>query len=102
MTKRQTRTRRGLRYQALAEGYKLLKPEVAKSYQLAADHYDRSDPPLDLVADADKRGKQDRPELTASPVLASTPPIAAFAMIDGEAVQRNGSARRVARAVRAR
>jgi hypothetical protein len=55
MTKRQTRTRRGLRYQALAEGYKLLKPEVAKSYQLAADHYDRSDPPLDLVADADKR-----------------------------------------------
>jgi hypothetical protein len=41
-----TRTERGLRYQALAEGYKLLKPELAETYQFAADYYDHSDPSL--------------------------------------------------------
>jgi hypothetical protein len=47
MTKQRSRTQRGLHYQALAEGYKILRPGVAESFRLAAEHYDQADPPLD-------------------------------------------------------
>jgi hypothetical protein len=47
MTKRRKRTERGLHYRALAEGYKVLKPAVAGSFESAAEHYDHSDPPLE-------------------------------------------------------
>ena len=40
---------RGHRYRALAYGYKILKSPVADSFKAAAEHYDRTDPPLDPV-----------------------------------------------------
>ena len=55
MRKRQRHTKRGLYYQALAEGYKLLKPGVADTYQLAADYYEHSDLPVE----ANKRGEDE-------------------------------------------
>ncbi len=57
MTKRQTQ--RGLHYRALAEGYRALKPQVAASYKLAADHYDHNDPPLETVARASVEGERE-------------------------------------------
>ena len=60
MTKRRKRTERGLHYRALAEGYKVLKPTVAGSFERAAEHYDQSDPPLELVAETGKAGGDER------------------------------------------
>ena len=60
MTKRRKRTERGLHYRALAEGYKLLNPTVADSFELAAEHYDRSDPPLERVAKTGKAWGDER------------------------------------------
>jgi hypothetical protein len=56
MTKRRKRTERGLYYRALAEGYKILNPTVADSFELAAEHDDRSDPPQESVAETGKAG----------------------------------------------
>jgi hypothetical protein len=47
-----------LHYRALAEGYKVLKPAVAGSFESAAEHYDHSDPPLE--PDTGKAGGDDR------------------------------------------
>jgi len=60
MTNRRKRTERGLHYRALAEGYKILNPTVADSFELAAEHYDRSDPPLERVAETGKAGDDER------------------------------------------
>ena len=57
---RRKRTERGLHYRALAEGYKILNPTVAASFELAAEHYDQSDPPLALVAETGKAGDDER------------------------------------------
>jgi hypothetical protein len=61
MTKRHKRTERGSYYRALAEGYKVLKPTVADSFQSAADHYDQNDPPLEPVVKAgdDERDRRE-------------------------------------------
>jgi hypothetical protein len=64
MTKRRKRTERGSHYRALAEGYKVLNPTVADSFELAAEHYDQSDPPLELAADTGEAGG-DEPERKA-------------------------------------
>ena len=60
MTKRRKRTERGFHYRALAEGYKILNRSVAGSFQSAAEHYDQSDPPLELVAETGKAGNDER------------------------------------------
>ena len=39
------RSRRGHRYESLAEGYKILKSPLAASYGSAAEHYHAADPP---------------------------------------------------------
>ena len=49
MNKPRERTRRGVHYRALAEGYAILNLPVADSFHRAADHYDNNDPPFDLV-----------------------------------------------------
>jgi hypothetical protein len=46
-TKSRKRTFRGLQYQKMAEGYKLLRSPVADSYHAAAEHYREVDPPID-------------------------------------------------------
>jgi hypothetical protein len=59
MTKHRKRTERRLHYRALAEGYKILKPKVAESFQMAADYYDGRDPPIDPPPDNDKVSKDE-------------------------------------------
>ena len=60
MTKHRKRTERGLHYRALAEGYKVLNPSLAGSFQSAAEHYDHSDPPVELVPETGKTGGDER------------------------------------------
>ena len=61
MAKRYRRTQRGAHYQALAEGYKVLNPTLASSFQSAAEHYDHSDLlPLELVGETRKAGGEER------------------------------------------
>ena len=62
MTKRRKRTFRGSHYRALAEGYKILNPTVAESFQLAAEHYDHYDPALDVPPDDNKASEGERPQ----------------------------------------
>jgi hypothetical protein len=51
MKKPGKRTRRGLHYRALAEGYKAMNFPLAASLDAAAEHYDHTDLPLDPVVD---------------------------------------------------
>jgi hypothetical protein len=60
MNKQRKRTRRGAHYRALAEGYAMLNSPIADSLHRAADHFDETDPPLDLVIDPEKAGKNER------------------------------------------
>jgi hypothetical protein len=41
------RTHRGVKYDALAEGYKILKSPLADSFSAAAEHYEKADAPND-------------------------------------------------------
>ena len=58
------RPRRGHRYRALAYGYKILKSPIADSFKAAAEHYDRTDPPLDPVWANLKGGQKEQTEST--------------------------------------
>jgi hypothetical protein len=40
-------TRRGVKYHALADGYKILKSPLADPFGAAADHFNGTDPPID-------------------------------------------------------
>jgi hypothetical protein len=50
------RTFRGLQYQKMAEGYKLLRSPVADSYHAAAEHYREVDPPIDPAPEEPHQG----------------------------------------------
>ena len=54
----------GHRYRALAYGYKILKSPIADSFKAAAEHYDRTDPPLDPVGVNVKGGQKEQTEST--------------------------------------
>jgi hypothetical protein len=54
------RPRRGHRYRALAYGYKILKSPIADSFKAAAEHYDRTDPPLDPARANVKGGQKEQ------------------------------------------
>jgi hypothetical protein len=41
--KKRRRTERGRKYQALAEGYRLLRSPIAASLEAAAEHYEQAD-----------------------------------------------------------
>jgi hypothetical protein len=40
-------TQRGVKYDALAEGYKILKLPLAGAFSAAAEHFSESDPPFE-------------------------------------------------------
>ena len=41
------RTRRGRKFDALAEGYKMLNSPLAQTYRATAEHFENTDPPDD-------------------------------------------------------
>jgi hypothetical protein len=47
MKKPRKRTRRGVKYHALADGYKTLKSPLADSFDAAANYFNETDPPFD-------------------------------------------------------
>jgi hypothetical protein len=57
-------TKRGDHYQTMAAGYQILRSPLADSYNAAAEHYRKSDPPIDpateLLAGSDADRDLDR------------------------------------------
>jgi hypothetical protein len=43
MKKPRKRTRRGVKYEALAEGYKILNSPLAGTFEAASEHYEKTD-----------------------------------------------------------
>ena len=46
MKKPRKRTRRGIKFDALADGYKILKSPLAQTFRATAEHFDETDPPV--------------------------------------------------------
>jgi hypothetical protein len=46
MKKPRKRTRRGIRFKALADGYKILNSPLAQTFRATAEHFDETDPPV--------------------------------------------------------
>jgi len=44
MKKPRKRTRRGVKYDALALGYKILKSPLAETFEAVSDHFEKTDP----------------------------------------------------------
>jgi hypothetical protein len=40
------RTRRGIKFDALADGYKILNSPLAQTFRATAEHFDETDPPV--------------------------------------------------------
>ena len=40
------RTRRGIKFDTLADGYKILNSPLAQTFRAAAEHFDETDPPV--------------------------------------------------------
>ena len=47
MNKKRVHTQRGVKYDALAKGYKILKSPLAGSFSAAAEHFSETDAPID-------------------------------------------------------
>ena len=47
MEKKRVRIQRGVKYDASARGYKILKSPLAESFNAAAEHFNETDPPID-------------------------------------------------------
>jgi hypothetical protein len=45
--KKRVHTERGVKYDALAKGYKILKSPLADSFAAAAEHFNGADAPVD-------------------------------------------------------
>jgi hypothetical protein len=43
MTKPRKRTRRGIQYETLAEGYKIMKSPLAETYEATAEQFEQTD-----------------------------------------------------------
>jgi hypothetical protein len=43
MKKPRKRTHRGVKYDALAQGFKVMKSPLAESFEAASEHYERTD-----------------------------------------------------------
>ena len=62
------RSRRGDRYESLAEGYKALKSPLSAAYASAAEHYHEADPPDGLANDSNgHRGSLNEGDATERP-----------------------------------
>ena len=59
MKKPRKRTRRGLKYEALAEGYKILKSPLATTFEAASEHFEQTD----QNGDDDKKPAELRPSM---------------------------------------
>ena len=46
MKKPRKRTRRGIQFDALADGYKILNSPLAQTFRATAEHFDETDPPV--------------------------------------------------------
>jgi hypothetical protein len=46
MKKPRKRTRRGIKFDALADGCKMLNSPLAQTFRGAAEHFDETDPPV--------------------------------------------------------
>jgi hypothetical protein len=46
MKKPRKRTRRGIKFDALADGYKILNSPLAQTFRATAEHFDETDPPV--------------------------------------------------------
>jgi hypothetical protein len=47
MKKSRKRTRRGIEFDSLADGYKMLNSPLAQTYRATAEHFEETDPPID-------------------------------------------------------
>jgi hypothetical protein len=47
MKKPRKRTRRGIKFDSLAEDYKILKSPLVETCRATAEHFDETDPPID-------------------------------------------------------
>jgi len=52
MEKSRKHVKRSDHYRTMAEGYEILRSPLADSYNAAAEHYRKSDPPFDPVPDS--------------------------------------------------